>query len=236
MAAVLSCGGRAALSHSSAAAFWGFSSEATSWIEISVPFPSPRRRGGIWVHRRPSLREADVVLEDGIPVTTPIRTMIDLAWRLGNIRLERAVNEADRLELFTPQALVAALADYPGQRGVAHLRALLADRTFRLTDSELERRFLSLVAAAHMALPLTRQQLNGFRVDFYWPDIGLVVETDGLRYHRTPAQQARDRVRDQAHTAAGLTPLRFTHAQVRYERDHVLGTLRATTAQLKTRR
>lgn len=236
MAAVLSCGGRAVISHSSAAAFWGFSPEVTSWIEVSVPFPSPRRRKGIWVHRRPGLREADVILEDGIPVTTPICTMIDLAWRLGNVRLERAVNEADRLELVTPQALVAALADYPGRRGVAHLRALLADRNFRLTDSELERRFLALVGAADMAMPLTQQQLNGFRVDFFWPDLGLVVETDGLRYHRTPAQQARDRVRDQAHTAAGLTPLRFTHAQVRYERDHVVRTLRAATAQLQARR
>ena len=57
---------------------------------------------------------------------------------------------------------------------------------------------------------MTRQRVNGFEVDFFWPTLGLVVETDGLRYHRTPAQQARDRVRDQAHTAAGLTPLRFT--------------------------
>jgi very-short-patch-repair endonuclease len=75
--------------------------------------------------------------------------------------------------------------------------------------------------------------LNGFKVDFYWPDLGLVVETDGLRYHRTPAQQARDRLRDQAHTAAGLTPLRFTHSQVAYERAHVRRTLAAVGARLR---
>src|SRR4051794_9259283 len=63
--------------------------------------------------------------------------------------------------------------------------------------------------------------LNGFRVDFFWPDLKVVVETDGLRYHRTPAQQARDHVRDQVHFAAGLRPLRFTRAQVRYEPAHV---------------
>jgi very-short-patch-repair endonuclease len=67
--------------------------------------------------------------------------------------------------------------------------------------------------------------VNGFKVDFYWPELGLVVETDGLRYHRTPAQQARDRFRDQAHATAGLTPLRFTHAQVRFEPGHVQATL-----------
>ena len=63
--------------------------------------------------------------------------------------------------------------------------------------------------------------MNGFKVDFHWPDLGLVVETDGLRYHRTPVQQLRDRVRDQTHTAAGLTPLRFTHWQIAHEPAHV---------------
>jgi very-short-patch-repair endonuclease len=69
--------------------------------------------------------------------------------------------------------------------------------------------------------------VNGYRVDFHWPELGLVVETDGLRYHRTPTQQARDRRRDQAHTAAGLTPLRFTHHQVAHEAQSVETTLRA---------
>ena len=74
--------------------------------------------------------------------------------------------------------------------------------------------------------------MNGYRVDFYWPDLGLVVETDGLRYHRTPAQQARDRRRDQAHAAAGLTVLRFTHAEVTGEPGHVIATLAAVAERL----
>jgi very-short-patch-repair endonuclease len=69
-------------------------------------------------------------------------------------------------------------------------------------------------------------------VDFHWPDLGLVVETDGLRYHRTAAQQTRDRLRDQAHAAAGLTTLRFTHAQVRYEPEHVRATLAKVARRL----
>jgi very-short-patch-repair endonuclease len=60
-----------------------------------------------------------------------------------------------------------------------------------------------------------------------------VVETDGLRYHRTPAQQTRDRIRDQAHTAAGLVPLRFSHAQVRYEPKRVTSILTATVARIQ---
>ena len=63
--------------------------------------------------------------------------------------------------------------------------------------------------------------LNGFEVDFFWSDLGLVVETDGFRHHRTASTQARDAFRDQIHTAAGLTPLRFSHHQVKYDPAHV---------------
>jgi very-short-patch-repair endonuclease len=100
----------------------------------------------------------------------------------------------------------------------------------------LERIFLPLVSQAGLPLPLTRQRLNGFRVDFFWPDLRLVVETDGLRYHRTPSQQARDQVRDQAHIAAGFTPIRFTHEQVRYEEEYVRSMLRAVARRLEVER
>jgi very-short-patch-repair endonuclease len=83
------------------------------------------------------------------------------------------------------------------------------------------------VRRANLPRPRTQQHVNGHRVDFWWPEHKLVVETDGLRYHRTPAQQARDRRRDQAHYAAGLTPLRFTHAQVAYAPEEVERVLRS---------
>jgi very-short-patch-repair endonuclease len=116
---------------------------------------------------------------------------------------------------------------------VAIVRTTLDRRTFMLTDTELERRFLVIARRAGLPRPQTQQRLNGFRVDFYWPDLRLVVETDALRYHRTPAQQAKDRVRDQAHAATGLTPLRFTRAQVRFEPEHVARTLAAVAGRLR---
>jgi very-short-patch-repair endonuclease len=173
-----------------------------------------------------------VTLCDEIPVTDPVQTLIDLAARLGPRLTERAVNEADRLDLVDPPALRAALEDHRGEPGVARLRTLLDRRTFRLTREELERRFMPLARAAGLPAPLTGQWVNGFEVDFHWPELGLVVETDGLRYHRTPAQQARDRLRDQTHTAAGLTQLRFTHGQIHYEPAHVLAVLRSTAARI----
>jgi very-short-patch-repair endonuclease len=233
MAAVLSCGRRAALSYGSAAALWGIDRERRGGIEVSVPVCLTPRDQGPFVYRRPNLRESEVVVRDGIPVTSVVRTFIDIAARLERAELEGAVNEADRLDLIDPLALAEALADHPGKHGVGRLRNMLDERTFQLTDSELERRFLRLVGEAGLPMPLTQQRLNGFKVDFLWRDLRLVVETDGLRYHRTPAQQARDTQRDQAHLAAGFTPLRFTHMQVRYQVGYVRLTLLAVVNRLR---
>ncbi len=86
--------------------------------------------------------------------------------------------------------------------GAKRLAALLDRDTFVLTQEELERLFLPLAREVGLPLPLTGEIVNGYEVDFYWPELRLVVETDGLRYHRTPAAQAKDARRDQAHTAA----------------------------------
>jgi very-short-patch-repair endonuclease len=181
------------------------------------------------VHRRVT---QDGTRHRGIPVTTPIWTLIDLAACLDRHQIEASVNEADKLDLVDPDSLRSAVDELSPRPGVAPLRECLDRRTFSLTDSRLERRFLRLVRRAGLPKPQTQQYLNGHRVDFFWPDLGLVVETDGLRYHRTPAQQAKDRYRDQAHTAAGLTPLRFTHAQIRYDPVQVTQTLHAVTGRL----
>jgi very-short-patch-repair endonuclease len=206
-------------------------SEPPGRMELSVSPATTRRVPGLIAHRR-SLTVADVTTQRGIPITTPICTLIDIAPRVSRAALEAAVNEADKRDLVNPEQLRAALPPSPGRPGVRALREILDRRTFALTDSELERRFLPLARAAGLSVPQTGQHVNGFKVDFYWPDLGLVVETDGLRYHRTPAQQARDRARDQAHIAAGLTCLRFTHAQVRYEPDHVRATLDAVAGRV----
>jgi very-short-patch-repair endonuclease len=232
MAAILACGDGAVLSHSSAAALWRIGFEWRSEIELSLPSQSHRKVPGLRIHRRPSLQSHDTTTRHGIPVTTPIQTLIDLALRLDRRGIERAINEADKYDLVHPPELRKALDLRNGEPGVARLRHILDRRTFRLTKEELERRFLPLVRKAGLPVPLTGQWVNEFEVDFYWPDLGLVVETDGLRYHRTPAEQARDRLRDQAHTAAGLTQLRFTHEQVRYEPEHVLAVLRAVAGRL----
>jgi very-short-patch-repair endonuclease len=170
-----------------------------------------------------------------IPVTSPVRTLLDLATLLPPNRLERAVNEADKRDLIDPDALREAIDARGGEAGVRALRAILDRHTFRLSDDELELLFRPLAARAGIPVELTKAPLDDFEVDFFWPSLGLVVETDGWRYHRTPAAQTRDALRFQAHTAAGRTPLRFSHRQVRYEPAHVVQVLRRTAAHLRAR-
>jgi very-short-patch-repair endonuclease len=229
MGAVLSCGEGAALSHAHATALWGIAKSSPRQIEVSVPLTSHPRSKGIKVHRRTAF---EVTRRHNIPVTTPACTIVDVAPRLTRDSLEGMIGEADIRGLISPVRLRTAVGRYTRRPGAPWVIATLDRRAFRLTRSKLERLFIPIAVRAGYPVPLTRQWVNGYEVDFYWPDLRLVVETDGLTYHRTAAQQAADLVRDQTHFASGLTPLRFSHEQVAYESDHVERTLVATRRRL----
>lgn len=233
MGAVLACEPTAALSHGSAAALWGFGREAPGRIDITVRSARRVRQSGIRVHSRPCLR-GDFGRKHRIAVTTPLQTLIDTALELPANKLERAVNDADKLELIDPETLRNGLDDHAGEPGVKPLRTLLDKDTFVLSDTELELLFRPIAVAAGLPPEMTKHVVNDFEVDFYWPSLNLVVETDGLRYHRTAAAQRRDAIRDNAHVAAGLTRLRFTHYQVKHEPTYVRSILTRTRPHLRT--
>jgi very-short-patch-repair endonuclease len=226
MAAVLACGDDAVLSHRSAAELWGFGFEQAKRMDVSIRRKSKITRKGIKVRSRPSLDAKNVTRRRGIPVTTPVQTLIDVATELLPLRLERAVNEADKLDLLDPETLRRCLDDHPGEPGVKTLRTMLDRHTFRLSDSDLEVLFRPLAMAADLPIPLTKHHVLGHEVDFFFPDHDLIVETDGLRYHRTPSQQARAARRDQIHTASGLRVLRFMHWQIAHAPNEVTAVLR----------
>ena len=235
MAAVLAGGEEAALSHRSAAALWEIGREEERHIDVSVRRRCELRRPGILFRGRPSLSPKEIVLRDDIPVTSPVQTLVDLATELDPVPLERAVNDADKRDLIDPEALREELLRFGGEPGIRPLRHLLDKLFFRLSDSELEIYFRRIVRGAKLPMPLSKQRVNDFEVDFFWPELGLVVETDGLRYHRTPSAQTRDARRDRAHAMAGMTPLRFTHYEVRYEQRDVRASLLKTIAMLRQR-
>jgi hypothetical protein len=122
-------------------------------IDVSVRRRCNHRPPGVRAHTRLALRDEDVTERHDIPVTTPVRTLIDQATELTPKRLERAVNEADKRDLIDPEALRTALDAHAGQPEVRPLRALLDRQTFRLSDSELEVLFRSIAAKA--GLPTT---------------------------------------------------------------------------------
>jgi very-short-patch-repair endonuclease len=226
MAAVLVCGDGAMLSHRSAGQLWGIGYEERARIDVTVLRKAEVHRAELKVRSRPSLASQSLVHRFGIPVTHPVQTLIDLATELKIMRLERAVNEADKLDLVDPETLRRALEGYVGMPGVRTLRTMLDRHTFRLSDSDLEILFRPLALSGGFPLPLTKHWVLGYETDFWFPDCGLVVETDGLRYHRTAAQQARAAKRDQKHTAAGLRVLRFTHWQIAHASNEVTDVLR----------
>jgi hypothetical protein len=239
MAAVLACGPLALLSHQSAAALLGIRDERSGPIDVVVPDHVDCRPPDLRVHRRVGLLAPGEWSErwpasgfaDRIPVTGPVVTLIDLATCLAIAELEAAVNEASQRDLIDPESLREALDAIPARPGIARLRRLLDRDTFVLTTTRLEQLFPPIARAAGLPLPHTQARHGRYRVDFYWPDLGLIVETDSFRFHRTPAKQAEDNRRDQAHLVAGRLPLRFTHWQVAREPDYVRGILAGVARQ-----
>ena len=224
MVAVKACGRGAVLSHVSGAVLWGIWKRRTIRIDVTVPATANPRIRGVRVHRRTAFESTR---RNRIPVTTIECTLIDLATILARDDLEGAINAADIAGHTNPERLRRAAANAGRRPGAARLARILDIATFRFTRSQLERAFIPIALRAGLPRPLTRQWVNGVEVDFYWPELGLIVESDGLTYHRTPQQQAADLKRDQIHTATGHKCFRFSDGQIRYEPGHVERILRS---------
>ena len=231
-AAVYACGPKAVLSDESAGCLSQFWEQESRGIEVTVPANVTRRPSGILVHKR-SLLPNDTVIRDKIPVTSTNCTLVALAARFPADQIETAITRACFRQQTNPEQLLRYLDTIGNRKGVAPMRELLERHLFSLPDSELERYFRPIAKAAGLPTPLTQHHVNGYRVDFWFPTLGLVVETDGLGSHFNAIQQTADRKRDQAHTAAGLTQLRFTHYQVRYEPKDVQAILARVAGRLE---
>jgi hypothetical protein len=179
------------------------------------------------VHRSRTLdHAADVLRHQGLPVTSPTRTLLDLADVLTPHRLERACHRAEHLRALDAAAL---LTPSPGRRSIALTYALegLARRGPEITRTELEERFLALTAEHGLPRPQVNVRVCGYEVDFLWPAERLVVETDGRATHLTPTAFESDRRRDALLQVAGYRVVRFTYAQVAWESPSVADVIRA---------
>lgn len=216
MAAVLACGPGAAVSHHAAAAIWGVRPAWHGPIDVTTT-RQLRPRNGVRLHRT---RRLEVTRRHGVPVTTPGRTLLDLAAELDERALARAIEEAQLLRLITPAELGSLNGRSSGRRGAKRLAATLAAANEpRLTRSEAERRFLDIVRAARLPAPETNVRVAGYEVDFLWREQRLVVEVDGFAYHSSRAAFERDRRKDADLQAAGLRVVRVTYRQLIRDRE-----------------
>ncbi len=183
--------------------------------------------------RKRSLLPNDTVIRDKIRVTSTNCTLVALAARFPTSQIETAISKACFLERTTPEQLLRYLDTIGNRKGVAPMRKLLERHLFSMTQTELEYRFKAIARAAGLPTPLAQHHVNGYRVDFWFSTLGLVVETDGFGSHFHALQQTKDRKRDQAHTAACLTQLRFTHYQVRHEPTDVRTILARVAGRLE---
>src|SRR4051812_259173 len=210
-AALMSCGPRSVVSCRSAAAVRRMLPRSDGPVEVTVTGGHRRSRPGIAV-RHAALASGDVELVGRLRVTSPLRTLLDLAVVATDRELEVAVNEAQVLGLVRPTELRRVVAR-SRHRGVTRLRRLL-DEAAPPTRSELERRMRALVRRVGLPIPRTQVRLLRYTVDFLWPDERVVVEVDGFAAHGTRMRFESDRERDAALVAAGYRVLRFTWRQL----------------------
>jgi very-short-patch-repair endonuclease len=207
VAGLLACRRRGILGLESAGAAWGFLPVPE---EVTVLFGSTGRRSrpGLAIHRTTTLRKDEVMTCHGLPVTSPLRTLLDLAaadyrW------LERAASSAHAAGLIDSAGLTEYVEGRSGVPGVPALRAIAGLEARGFTRSQNERRLRALCRSAGLPQPRTNLILCGWEVDFFWPEAGLIVEVDAFNTHGHRAQFERDSSKQADLVAAGHPVLRF---------------------------
>lgn len=197
---------RTALSGASGGALHGFRPVRRAAFEV-ITRPGtggPRRIGALLVCRSSTLC-GEVIVRDGIPVTSPTRTLIDLCSRLNERERAKAVREGIRLGVFTALEVRLAAVRYRGRRGTSGL-AEQAQLTERLpltrTRSDAEARALEVLAAARMALPRVNVRCAGEEADLSWTGSRRILEIDGPQFHQ---DQVEDQRKEAAWRSAGWT-------------------------------
>jgi very-short-patch-repair endonuclease len=169
-----------------------------------------RRRRGITVHAQPLPPEA-TARRHRVPCTSLVRTLIDLAASVDARTLARAFEQAQVVHRLKPILLATVVLDRPGHRGTARLRPLLAGTVDPgEIDSVLELRFLRFCRDWKIDRPETQAEFGPWRADFLFRGHGLVIETDGARFHATAAARARDARKTAYLESIGLVVLRVS--------------------------
>lgn len=235
MAAVLAAGEGGLLSHRSAARLWGLMPPVAERVDITCTPGRVVRRKGIGAHES-LVADDEREVVDGIPVTSPFRTIFDLAAVASRREVERAWHEAEVRGLTDRVSLPMLLERYPGRRGTRMLRELLgSDEPVGISRNEFEEAFLALVDACGLRRPRMNADLSlrgrFFEVDALWQHERFAVELDGRGVHGTKKRFETDRHRDRILVAEGYRTMHVTWLQLRDEPDEIAADLKLALAQ-----
>lgn len=227
-AAVLAVGPTSVLSHHSAAAYWRMLDYVEGAVHVSI-LKARRSRDGIAVHRPVSLPRSDYSYRDLIPVTSPARTVVDLAG--AGADFERAINEGKALRHFGDVQLRRAIDASPDRLGAKRLAAHLdAEESPGFSRSAGERILKRLIGEALLPPPRRNVSVHGHELDLWWPESMLNAEVDGATTHTRNRNFESDRARDADLATRGIQALRFTWKQLTEEPSLVVGRLAAAIA------
>ena len=232
MAAVLACGVGAVVSHRSAAHLYGllpYPAQVRA-VEVTVPGRKLAPRSGIDVHRTRSFDRRDVRTLDGIPVTSPARTLLDVAVTAPD-ELDAAFDEAVFRKAVRLPQLSDMIARAAGRPGVRALRELVeAESDGNRNRLEAEKRFRKLIRAAGLPPPTPNARIGRFVVDFLWPQHRVAVELDGFATHGRRRAFEGDRARDADLQALDYKVIRVTWRQLTSEPYVVIARVAAILA------
>jgi very-short-patch-repair endonuclease len=232
MAAVLWAGPGARISHAAAAVLWDLDGVHTHGLELTVSNDRRLRSPLVAVHRSLTLAPADGTLRHGVPVTSVLRTLIDVAGSLPTGSLELAVEDAFRRRLTTPTQLDRCLSriDGRGRTGSGRLRDLLVSRRGEAaTGSGAEVLLARLLVSGGLPDPIRQHAVTHagrtIRVDLAYPDCRLAIEFDSLRWHSGRAKLDNDADRRNLLRAAGWEQITVTHTMLKARPEHTLSVI-----------
>jgi very-short-patch-repair endonuclease len=236
VAALLACGSGSVVSHRSAARLWGLPAFLgwTKPVEVTVPGRDAGKKGGIAIYPVNSIDPRDVRRADGIPATTPARTLLDLSALLPIDTIEVAYADARARGLVNEADLADVLQRNPGRRGAKALRSLLALAVGGgVSRSEAERRMRGIMRTAALPAPKCNTRVAGFEEDFIWPEQRVIVEVDGFAFHADKRSFERDRERDARLAASGYVVIRVTWRQLVARREAVAARIPSQAERLQ---
>ena len=204
-AAVLACAPHALLGRRTAGHLWNLPVEPPETVELLVVGRYRKSPGGLTVHSISELAPSELRRHDGIPISSPSLTVLDLGALSSERELQAIVNEARVLRLVTDEELRATLRRHPRRAGARALGKLLdSENGPRITRSEAERKALDVMRKHGVEPDRSDVKLGPYRVDFLFERERVAVEVDGYRYHGTPRRFVEDRRRMNYLAARGI--------------------------------